>query len=371
MYIFQFHSIRPSYESTQEETLEWIAKAHCKAENPQDLNTFSQLFREHLWRVGCKPDKIAKRGHVLSDFLHSDWDAMEIYRLNESSTGKNLSARSERFAQSADAVFSHYYPEEAVPPDQIIHVSCTGYRSPSSAQKIVSQRGWGAKTTVTHSYHMGCYGAFPAIRMGSGFCQGKKIRAEIVHTEICSLHFNPSLHATDQLVSQSLFADGFIKYTLAEQAEGQALRLLSLHEEILPDSVDSMTWHVAHWGFQMSLSKDIPVRIAHGLKKYLKALCEEASLPETIMQNAFFAIHPGGPRILQQIQERLFLGEAQIAHSFAILQNYGNMSSATLPHIWKAILEDPKVPEGALLVSLAFGPGLTISGSLMEKVCGS
>jgi predicted naringenin-chalcone synthase len=50
-----------------------------------------------------------------------------------------------------------------------------------------------------------------------------------------------------------------------------------------------------------------------------------------------------------------------------ILQNFGNMSSATLPHIWEAMLGDIKVPNQALIVSLAFGPGLTISGALLEK----
>lgn len=295
---------------------------------------------------------------------------MEIYRLNEIPTGENLTARSRLFAQNADALFALYYPEHSSPPDHLIHVSCTGYQSPSGAQKIVSQRQWGKKTTVTHSYHMGCYGAFPAIRMGSGLCKAETEYADIVHTEMCSLHLNPSLHDADQLISQSLFSDGFIKYSLSGKASGPAFHLLALREEILPDSIESMSWNMAHWGFQMSLSKDIPIRIARGLRCYLANLCKEADLSETALQQALFAIHPGGPRILQKIQEALALEDWQIAHSFSILRDYGNMSSATLPHIWKEILEDPKVPEGTRLVSLAFGPGLTISGSYMEKRCG-
>ncbi|MEK7339940.1 MAG: 3-oxoacyl-[acyl-carrier-protein] synthase III C-terminal domain-containing protein, partial [Verrucomicrobiota bacterium] len=63
----------------------------------------------------------------------------------------------------------------------------------------------------------------------------------------------------------------------------------------------------------------------------------------------------------------LGLSFAQVAHSKFILQQFGNMSSATLPHVWKEILEDPKVVSGSLIISLAFGPGLTICGSIMEK----
>jgi len=43
------------------------------------------------------------------------------------------------------------------------------------------------------------------------------------------------------------------------------------------------------------------------------------------------------------------------------------MSSATLPHVWKAILDDDAVPSGTLIVSLAFGPGLTIAGAILRK----
>jgi predicted naringenin-chalcone synthase len=74
---------------------------------------------------------------------------------------------------------------------------------------------------------------------------------------------------------------------------------------------------------------------------------------------------------LINIQELFHLSSAQMDHSFQILRLFGNMSSATLPHIWKAILEDQNVKDRTMIVSLAFGPGLTISGALMEKVCGS
>ena len=82
---------------------------------------------------------------------------------------------------------------------------------------------------------------------------------------------------------------------------------------------------------------------------------------------ALFAIHPGGPRIIDEIAGHLGLHPAQVQASNAILRNHGNMSSATLPHVWQAILEDPAAAPGTLVVALAFGPGLTISGALLRK----
>lgn len=349
MHLVDFQSIRPPFETLQEDTLNWLAEAHAKADGA--------LVHETLQRVGCKPDRIAKRGHVLADFLHRNWEQMEIY---QPPAGKNLSVRSAVYDREVDKIFEEYYPEGALAPDDLIHVSCTGYVAPSGAQKIVSKRNWGRCTTVTHAYHMGCYGSIPAIRMGMGFL---KKQVDIVHTEICSLHTNPSLHQLDQLVSQSLFADGFMKYSIVGSTDKPHLKVHRLLEEIIPNSSQAMSWNVADWGFQMSLAKEVPVFITRYLPEYLERLggCEEA----------LFAVHPGGPKILTHVQKVLNLSDEQIRFSFQVLKEYGNMSSATLPHVWQKILDDPSIPCSTPIISLAFGPGLTIAGSYMEKICGS
>jgi predicted naringenin-chalcone synthase len=364
MLLTDFQLIRPEFESSQEETLNWLVEAHVKAEGNEQ---FRQTIKDKLWRVGCKPDRIAKRGHVLSDFLHLNWDSMQLYQLDQEPTGRNLSTRAKIFEVEVDKIFDQYYPAEASAPDDLIHVSCTGYVSPSGAQKIVSKRNWGEKTTVTHSYHMGCYGSIPAIRMGNGFLHSdkEKQRADIVHTEICSLHTNPSLHQIDQLVSQSLFADGFMKYSIVKNSKQSCIQVLKLKEEIIPNSTKAMTWNMASWGFQMSLAKEVPVLITRHLPRYLERLCG------TDFKNALFAIHPGGPKILVHIQELLALSDEQMRFSFEVLKQYGNMSSATLPHIWQKILADENVKNHTPIISLAFGPGLCVAGALMEKICGS
>jgi predicted naringenin-chalcone synthase len=365
MLLTDFQIIRPRYESTQESTLDWLVEAHVKAEKKE---SFRSTIKEKLWRVGCKPEKIQKRGHVLPDFLHQNWDQMEIYRLNEFTAGKDLSARANIFKTEVEQIFEQYFPEESLPPDDLIHVSCTGYVSPSGAQKIVSKRNWGDRTTVTHAYHMGCYGSMPAIRMGIGFLKSEeeKTRVDVVHTEICSLHSNPSKHESDQLVSQSLFADGFMKYSILRTCDQPHLRVLAVKEEIIPHSTQAMTWDVREWGFQMTLAKEVPVLITRYLKSFLERLCKN-----NIPNQALFAIHPGGPKILTYLQELLQLTDQQIAFSSQVLREYGNMSSATLPHIWQKILMDPQIPFGTPIISLAFGPGLSITGAFMEKVCGS
>jgi predicted naringenin-chalcone synthase len=67
------------------------------------------------------------------------------------------------------------------------------------------------------------------------------------------------------------------------------------------------------------------------------------------------------------MQAALELTDHQVAASRDILFRFGNMSSATLPHIWMSLLGDDAVRPGTHVVSLAFGPGLTVSAALMVK----
>jgi predicted naringenin-chalcone synthase len=373
MILSDFHILRPPYESDQASALNWLIDAHTEAEkqkNHPDLTSFAKELKEKMWRIGCKPDRIEKRGHILRDYLHSNWADMDIYNLEKSPSGESLSTRAEHFDRYVDTIFETYYPQNCVSPGDLIHVSCTGYVAPSGAQKIASRRNWGSSTTITHAYHMGCYGSIPAIRMACGFLalEPEKKTADIVHTEVCSLHVNPELHGADQLVSQSLFADGFIKYSVQKKTEGPHLKILALQQEIIPDSIQAMTWNVVHWGFKMSLAKEVPVLIARSVKAFVESLAKKGNRE---ISQALFAVHPGGPKILTHIADCLTLQEHQLLHSANILKLYGNMSSATLPHIWESILRDPNVKDGTPIISLAFGPGLSITGSMMEKnLCG-
>jgi predicted naringenin-chalcone synthase len=193
---------------------------------------------------------------------------------------------------------------------------------------------------------------------------------DVVHTELCSLHMNPLLHSPEQLVIQTLFADGIIKYSLRDtpHRDGQpCFRILGSLEQIVPNSSHSMQWVPCPWGMAMTLARDVPSQLGEELAGFVEQLCARGQLTEQERTIAQFAVHPGGPRILQHVGQCLGLDEEQLRHSHKILSSRGNMSSATLPHIWQEMQRDDGVTHGQIVVSLAFGPGLTISGAIMRK----
>lgn len=377
-----FKIIRPTHEISQEQTLEWIAKVHARGQslkegwNEEQLETiaFQKRIKEWLFRIGAGPRKVANRGTMLDDFKKDDWDEMDIYHLVKKAQGHGLTKRTAKFSQEVEKIFEGFYPPEEEIPEHLIHVTCTGYAAPSAAQRIVSLRK--SKTTVTHAYHMGCYASIPAIRIGTSYFHSpysSASKVDIVHTELCSLHVNPVLHDVGQIIVESLFADGFIKYSISQEktTNGPYLRLLALHEEIQPGTLEHMRWDVEEWGFKMFITKDIPLLIANAMESFLEKLCEKAGISfASLRQRCFYAFHPGGPKILEQIAAVLKLDLSLLAPSFKVLQEYGNMSSATLPHIWEKFLKDPEIPDNTPVIGLAYGPGLTICGGLFIK-CGS
>jgi predicted naringenin-chalcone synthase len=329
-------------------------------------------------RYGCSAQRVGGRRSELSDFMHTRWEEMRIFNLASTPKGEGINARNQFYADTANRVVNQFYADEEDPPADLLHVTCTGYASPSAIQRLIERKRWGIWTRATQIYHMGCYATLPALRVAAGLLfnpqNGGAPRADILHTELCSLHLNPQDHSPEQLVVQSLFADGHIRYSMTldeipgSEAGRPAFKVMATHEEVIQDSVEDMTWVLSEWGFRMTLSRDVPDKIAAALPGFLERLLMSAGEnPQTNRDEIIFAIHPGGPKIIDSVQKLFKLNDEQIASSRAVLFERGNMSSATLPHIWAKILADAGVRPGTHVVSLAFGPGLTVTGALFEK----
>jgi predicted naringenin-chalcone synthase len=357
----RFLSTPPRFKVSQQRSLEWLAEAHGIAEGSPG---FAARIARVLERCACPPSKIAQRHFSIGDLDNLDWNNNVLYDLRRDPHGCDTGARTRVFGNVVDEYFTETYSTETDAPDDLIHVTCTGYLSPSGAQKLVARRRW--PTRVTHAYQMGCYAAVPALRIAAGLLADRR-RVDIVHTELCSLHLDATDHRIEQLVVQSLFADGLIRYSMIPDDGRDGLRIVATHELIVPESSESMSWTVGAHGMQMTLARDVPERIAGVLRAFVLELFRRGGLSIGAIKHCIFAVHPGGPKIIDGVRDVLELDERQVQVSRDVLRDHGNMSSATLPHVWQRLLEDPTIPRGTVIPSLAFGPGLTICGALLEK----
>jgi predicted naringenin-chalcone synthase len=359
-FIHSFEAVLPSYHLPQSEAVDWIIKSHLRASALSGETKKNEKMGE-LLRKFCLSEKfISKRYFDLGE-VDEDWGNHRIYNISESSPhGSPIDEKKRYFCEKVQRVFHSLYHDKT--PEHIVHVTCTGYISPSPAQVYFGSKK--QVPSVTHAYHMGCYASLPAVRMGMGLSLYESRSIDIVHTEMCSLHLDLFSHTPEQMVVQSLFADGHIKYTVGENDRG--LRVCTIHEKIIPESLDDMTWIPAAHGMRMTLSREVPIKIRDVLPEFIRELCLRAQVQqEKVISEGIFAIHPGGPKIIEAVQKKLELTDEQVKFSRKVLYERGNMSSATLPHVWHEIMQThPK--DGTKILSLAFGPGLTIFGAIFE-----
>ncbi|MEQ8822525.1 MAG: type III polyketide synthase [Sumerlaeia bacterium] len=267
-----------------------------------------------------------------------------------------LAARACRLALERAAL-----PAEAV--THLVTASCTGFSAPGFDLELLRKLGLSPAVARTHLGFMGCHGAFNALKVARAFVQAdSSARVLVVCAELCSLHLQRSLHR-DALVPNTLFADGAAALIVGGEPSGPDLFLGPLASHVFPDSAGAMTWTITDTGFAMTLAPEVPALIGAGLRPWLEGVLASAGIG--LRDVAGWAIHPGGPKILDAAGKCLGLATDDLAASREILRTHGNMSSATILFVVEEWKRRHPGAQG-VLVALAFGPGLTAEMALMR-----
>lgn len=368
----RFQHLRPRYTIKQHQLHHWLA-TFLSQRDRVDVS----VLQKKLARFGFSSAEIEERCSVIPDFLEIGGRAGVLYSDDEFAPVPTWSQRAQIWRAEAESAFAALYEDDSAPPHDLFHVTNTGYSSPGPAQVLATNREWGRCTRITNLYHMECYAAIAAVRIARDVLaarthgQTAEDRVDIVHTEFCTLHIDPRFDSPEHFVASALFGDGMIRYTVlpAERACAEhGLEVRGTREELIPDSSDVMAVDVDDVCHRVRLGKSVPRRLAEAVGGFTDRLLAEHGYDRRELQNGLVAaIHPGGPRILDAVASALELEPTQYRASTEILRRRGNMSSATLPHIWERIIRDDEVPTGTPVLSLTFGPGLTVAGSIAFK----
>jgi len=275
----------------------------------------------------------------------------------------------------------------------LVTVSCTGFFAPGMDTQLIEGLALDRQVSRTHVGFMGCHGAMNGLRAASALAKESRSISLVVAAELCSLHFQYG-QKTDSLLANALFADGAAAAILSAESDNteesmlaetlgregwktdQTNRGLNGTEKsqeksgdyslmasgsyVLPDSRDAMTWKISDDGFVMTLGAQVPDLIKDNLSPWVNQWLAKYDLD--VESVASWAVHPGGPRILDAAQAGLNLNAQALAASRHIFSNLGNMSSPTILFIIeRMIAENAPTP----LVALAFGPGLTVEAALI------
>jgi predicted naringenin-chalcone synthase len=246
----------------------------------------------------------------------------------------------------------------------LVIVSCTGFSAPGLDVALIERLNLKPTTRRTTIGFMGCFGGINGLRIASALCTADENAVVLlVCAELCSLHMRRESDVQNQVAS-ALFADGAAAAVLGnERRAGDAAengehlaRIGQSASLLLPEGREWMTWRITDAGFAMTLTRDVPVALRNSVAQFVRDL----GAPP----NATFIVHPGGPGVLDAVDDALQLGDGLgLECSRRILRDFGNMSSGTVLFVLQEALQCAHALPAVLL---AFGPGLTIEGLLLH-----
>ncbi len=269
------------------------------------------------------------------------------------------------FVAAAQATLEQAEGFEAADVTHVVTVSCTGFYAPGPDLDVVQALGLPPTTERYHVGFMGCYAAFPALRMARAFCQADPDAVVlVVIVELCTLHLQSS-NEVDAVVAASVFADGAVGAIVSSrEPQGRALQLERFVDGLAPEGAGDMAWTIGDHGFDMVLSSYVPKIVGEKAHFALGPLLDGTGVSIEDVQR--WAVHPGGRAILDKLEEGLALPEGALASSRRVLAEYGNMSAATVLFVLADLMRDPP-PVGDPIITMAFGPGLTVASGLLRS----
>ncbi len=248
----------------------------------------------------------------------------------------------------------------------LITVSCTGMYAPGIDIEIIEKLGLPTHTQRICINFMGCYAAINALKVADVICKADKQACVLIaDVELCTLHFQKE-NTENHLLANAIFADGAgAMLVQAQKAGDKAISLEGFYCDLAFEGKNDMAWFVRDFGFEMRLSSYVPQLLENKMKELILKLLNQFDLDLANIDT--LAIHPGGKKILETAEKILALPSEKNKYAYEVLRNFGNMSSVTIIFVLKNILENFDFQGNmANILSMAFGPGLTVESALMK-----
>ncbi len=315
---------------------------------------------------------IDKRHSVIRDFKDaresSPFVPLEPFIHNGPSTEyRNTLYIREAPLIAENAVRAAFQKIRNIDPGSITHLvtaSCTGFSAPGLDLHLIKKFSMNRGINRYHLGFMGCLAAIPVLKMAFSICLSDPLAKVLaVCTELCSLHYRHRFDE-DTLISNSLFADGAGAAVISSKESdgpGHGFEMKSFVSRIIDGTESDMGWIVGDHGFEMKLSRSVPIRLQETIPDLVADNARIAGIKRREISS--WAVHPGGRAILDRLRPALGLSRSDLEHSYSILRNYGNMSSATLLFVLEKMLAGNA---GGYVFAVSIGPGLTAESGILE-----
>lgn len=289
-------------------------------------------------------------------------DLLTYYDRQRGTAERMASYQTAGYALGREALEGCLRQSEGQSLSDLLLVSCTGYAAPGLDILLARDLGLPGDLRRVCIGHMGCHGALVGLRQSLATLRAyPDATVALLSVELSGLHFSPT-QELEALTSFALFGDAAVALTLSGDAEARGPALVDAYTFADFATAEQMSWTITDTGFVMGLSPRVPITLRRQVRGAVERLLAPHGL--AIPDITHWIVHPGGPSILEVIQQRLELSDEQIAPSWRVLAERGNCSSATVLLILDDLLRSGATRSGEWGVMMAFGPGLSLELAL-------
>lgn len=250
--------------------------------------------------------------------------------------------------------------------DAIFFTTVTGLASPSIDARLMNRLGFRADLKRIPMFGLGCVAGAAAVSRAADHLRGHPDGVALVLTiELCSLTLQLGDRSVANLISTGLFSDGAAAAVLLGAGRGSAgPRVAATRSVFYPETEHVMGWDIGAGGFKIVLSAEVPTVARERLPGDVDAFLADHGLTRADIRR--WIAHPGGPKVLQALQDGLELSDEDLACSWRSLKSSGNMSSASVLAILEDTLRTRPGAAGDRGLMLAMGPGFCSELLLLE-----
>ncbi|HYV86410.1 MAG TPA: 3-oxoacyl-[acyl-carrier-protein] synthase III C-terminal domain-containing protein [Patescibacteria group bacterium] len=241
--------------------------------------------------------------------------------------------------------------------DAIWLTSVTGVATPSLDALLVNRLGFRPDIKRVPIFGLGCVAGAAGVARAADYLQGHPREvALLLSVELCTLTLQRDDLSIANLIATGLFGDGAAAVVLTGAERGaRGTAIVATRSTFYPGTEDVMGWRVGASGFRVVLSAEVPEMVRRYLRRDIDAFLAAQGLGYDDI--AVWVAHPGGPKVLQAMQEALPMKPGALDLAWRSLKEVGNLSSASVLLVLQETLAGEAPPPGSFGLMTAMGPG--------------
>jgi alkylresorcinol/alkylpyrone synthase len=252
--------------------------------------------------------------------------------------------------------------------DLLIVTSVTGVAVPSLDARLIPRLGLRPDIKRLPIFGLGCVAGAAGLARLHDYLRGwPQHTAALVAVELCSLTVPAALPTTGDLVVSGLFGDGAVALVAAGDQVIPAPdgpQVVASRSEVYPDSGDVLAWRLGAGGFRIVLTAELSDVVTRHLKSSVSAFLAAHGL--TTADITGWVCHPGGPRVIDAVQQSLGLPASALEVTRRSLAEVGNMSSASVLHVLQETIRTGRPAPGSAGLLVGLGPGVSVEMVLLR-----